>query len=250
MLKSVIAGTLLKTPVVKHFFGEYLQLKMFYDDVSTLSEGKSNIRHLVYSELEKPNSSNLIAQFSKFGSDKVSKHSYGDLYELILSPLEMTTLNFLEIGIHRGASLRAISSRFTKWNVFGVDIRQECLINEGMISSYLVNQFSDQDWALFRSRIDSRKFTFVIDDGFHTFQSSLISFINLKSCLLDNFTYFVEDVLTSDLQKWMLFAATSPEYQFIFMTSGDKLPNNEDDNMVIITFLTSPLASEVLHARL
>lgn len=248
MFKSLISICLLKTPVLNSFFRDYLNLRQFRNDLVELYKDKTNIRNLFFSEIRIPDSYDLVTEFAKYGSDKVSRHTYGNLYENCLSPLEHQSLNFLEIGIHRGASLRAIHSRFPKWTIFGADIRQDCLLNEEGITSFLVDQFSSADWASFRSKMGTSKLTFVIDDGFHTFQSSYFSFMNLKSCLHKDFTYFIEDVLTSDLDKWRLFAAMTPEYEFIFVCSDSKQNDRNDNNILIITSLNSSKISEVLYA--
>lgn len=58
-----------------------------------------------------------------FGTDKITSHSYGDLYDIEFNALiEKEEPNVLEIGIYSGAFLQVMSEFLPKAQIIGIDI--------------------------------------------------------------------------------------------------------------------------------
>ena len=65
-----------------------------------------------------------IAMRINDASDKTSKPVYFyDRYEPFFAPLKDQAISILELGVHKGESLKVFSSYFSKGKVIGVDIK-------------------------------------------------------------------------------------------------------------------------------
>lgn len=142
----------------------------------------------------------------KYGTDKV-EHNYTYYYDKLFNDLRNEKINFLEIGIFKGASIKMWDEYFTKGNIFCID---NCIANsagyllceEKTLS--LLNKHSPKIFAKQGCQNDRKKlkelvknieFDIIVDDGLHFFehqQTSLgVLFKNLKS----GGVYIIEDIV-------------------------------------------------------
>ena len=144
----------------------------------------------------------LIKLINNSLTDKNTIHSYLDLYETLLSSKKYTAKNILEIGIHRGGSIKLWYDYFPNATIYGVDINNmNRILNELKNNKRicLCTSSNAYDVDFFETKLFNinTKFDMVLDDGPHTLESMKL-FINLYSQLLcDDGILIIEDV-----QNW------------------------------------------------
>ena len=118
----------------------------------------------------------------KYGSDKVIAHSYAEFYDSELSRLK-EPLDFLEIGILGGASLRAWKELFPNSSITGIDI-VDCKPIEGVE----IIKADIKDVKL------KEKYDVILDDSSHDLLESMYEVINFLPNLKDDGMLIIEDV--------------------------------------------------------
>ncbi len=149
----------------------------------------------------------------RYASDKWYFHSYIPAYESLFAGRKVRRL--LEIGIGYaglmqpllphgiefvpGSSLRMWADYFTDAEIFGCDIREETLINEGRIRTVVCDQ-SDRR-SLQRMAIEFGVYDhpgggweIIIDDGSHQLEHQKLTWEALYPYLEEGGVYVVEDV--------------------------------------------------------
>ena len=189
-------------------------------------------RRISYSNLDayltdqgKEFSSALKSLFVAHGSDKSTSHNYHEIYGQILSELGSKKLNILEIGLGTnnpdtpsnmgvngkpGASLRAWREFSPETVVVGADIDERILFQEERISTYALDQLSDEAWEKFKSNLVDQQFDLIIDDGLHSPAANLKTIKYLLSFLKPNGSMVIEDVAERTLPIWELFSLICP----------------------------------------
>lgn len=140
----------------------------------------------------------------KYGCDKLSAHGYVPFYEELFRG--RTVKRLLEIGIGyrelmkpfvphyvHGASLRMWNDFFPDAEIFACDIRQDTLINEGRIHSWVCDQ-SKVASLLSLAQTVGDNLDVIIDDGSHNRDDQIVTAIVLKYSLAPGGVYIVEDV--------------------------------------------------------
>ncbi len=131
----------------------------------------------------------------KSGSDKVTTHSYGELYDALLIPANVKKI--LEIGIYQGASIRAWLECLPEASVYGIDVypykhepqSNRCLIAQGdAVDPNTILEIFNK-WRIEKPSID-----IIIDDGSHSFRDQLTSFLLLWKYVSPGGWYVIEDV--------------------------------------------------------
>lgn len=145
----------------------------------------------------------MLSELSKkVQTDKGSCHSYLDVYQELFEKKQETARHVLEIGIHRGDSIKLWKDFFTNATIYGLqsderdDILPEVRNNEKIILYFSIDAY---DIKFFTENIlnNDVKFDIVIDDGSHRL-TDMITCINLYSKVLaDDGILIVEDV-----QEW------------------------------------------------
>lgn len=129
-----------------------------------------------------------------FGTDKGSmKHGYTHVYELYFSPLRNKPIRILELGIHKGASLKLWSKYFTASFVTGVDIvpiDKEVFADFANIRTIV----ADCTKAL---PLDKGDYDVVIDDASHNTDDIVAAFAENFSLLRPSGLWIVEDLHAS-----------------------------------------------------
>jgi hypothetical protein len=144
---------------------------------------------------------NLAPIAAKYGSDKCSWHSYGRIYDRLFEG--KTVRKMLEIGIgYKGllaesypnaASLFMWAEYFPDAEIYGLDIREDALINEGRIHSFQCDQGKIASLLAARSRMWS-SFDLIVDDGSHQPEHQVLSAQVLWECVAPGGRYVIEDV--------------------------------------------------------
>lgn len=138
------------------------------------------------------------------GTDKLSVHSYGEVYEQYFAPYRYKKFNLLEIGLFNGHSMRLWESYFMVADIHGIDCSDQPhggladlrpMIKEGKHNIHILD--ATNEWEL-RKAFRGMTFQFIIDDGNHNIISQLHSYEILSQYLTDTGIYFIEDVENID----------------------------------------------------
>ncbi len=148
----------------------------------------------------------------KYNSDKLFSHSYVGFYESLFAGRNVRRL--LEIGIGfrdlmqpfvspdapyvHGSSLRMWEEFFPEAQIFGCDVREETLINEGRIRTTVCDQsrgasIAEMVWAFCARAHGYEGFDVIIDDGSHQTVHQLLTFDCLHPRLNEGGVYVIED---------------------------------------------------------
>lgn len=140
------------------------------------------------------------------GTDKADDNhsfnsmSYLDIYEKYFLEFRDNDINFLEIGVRNGESLRTWKSYFKRGNIFGLDIDPKCKTLE---ESRVEIEIGSQDDVVFLSNCfgENKKFDIIIDDGSHVNRHIITSFDYLFNNRLNSGgVYIIEDLSCSYLK--------------------------------------------------
>jgi hypothetical protein len=136
----------------------------------------------------------LESLFEKYNSDKGSHHKYSAVYEPLFNLYRDKPINFLEIGIYNGGSIKAFKEYFPLANIYAIDIEDKRIYQEDRIFIELGDQ-SDRNFI--KNVFPDVKFDFIIDDGSHQLDHQFISFDELFPRLKSKGVYIIEDLHTS-----------------------------------------------------
>lgn len=156
------------------------------------------------------------------GGDRfnVFYHDYSKIYARYLSDTDKID-TILEIGILKGTGLAIWCQLFPKARVFGFDWdlgnykkNYDFLISLGAFqfnrpNTYIFDQFKDNTKWL-KDNFSDIKFNFVIDDAYHSDETIINSFEQIKNYLAENFVYIIEDNETA----WQKLKKLYPQYKF------------------------------------
>jgi SAM-dependent methyltransferase len=206
-------------------------LKQLFEHYHESLEVKS-LKEVVGETGENPDSRELAALFTKYGSDKSTRHDYHFLYEYFLRGKRQAPLKILEIGIgtnHEdvfshmgpegkpGASLRAFSAWAPWAELFGADIDTRVLFNEGRIKTFFIDQLKPETIREGCGRFAPRSFDLIVDDGLHTPEASLNFLVGAIDLLKDDGTFVVEDVAPRHLVFWTAISWAMKEHRLDFV---------------------------------
>ena len=142
----------------------------------------------------------LTELFQKHGSDKHDEsspgagHCYGPLYERLLEGKRERITSVLEIGVLKGASLRAWRDWFPNAWVHGMDKDSECLFWGDRIECSLADQEDPSSLIEMAEAGRCTTFDLVVDDGSHRAQDQLTTLATLFHRLRPGGDWFIEDV--------------------------------------------------------
>ena len=150
------------------------------------------------------NTGNYFTDKGRFhGSDKyfgregkVGLHNYIKTYERMFSPFKDKDINFLEIGIFFGGSMKLWRDYFTKANIYGFDIIYTPLAKETLKNKNVTIRLCDSrdSNSEILKNIDENTFDFIIDDGNHSFNAQFQTLVNYFPTLKIGGTYIIEDI--------------------------------------------------------
>ncbi len=129
----------------------------------------------------------------KYKSDKSSNyHCYLELYDRYFSPYRGKNINFLEIGILFGDSLKIFDEYFENATITAIDIDDKKKFKRENI---IIIQGDQSDRSLLNKLDDF--YEIIIDDGSHKMGHQQISFGFLFKKLKKGGLYVIEDLHTS-----------------------------------------------------
>ena len=129
----------------------------------------------------------------KYKTDKAHYHNFTQIYDDTLKHLIGENINFLEIGVEHGFSLKMWDEFFQNANIFGADIDDKSFLDDKNIKTFKVNQESYIELMSLPGDLDV-----IVDDGGHTMLQQQITFKTLFDKKLKNGGYFIlEDLHTS-----------------------------------------------------
>ena len=133
------------------------------------------------------------------GTDKSSEiHNYCDKYANYFPFERYSELNFLEIGVLDGQSLKTWREYFYRSKILGIDINPDCKQYEDKENGISVEIGSQDDFVFLNEVMrDYGKFDMILDDGSHLNEHVIFSFEHLFESLKPGGVYVVEDVITS-----------------------------------------------------
>jgi len=133
--------------------------------------------------------------------------SYLDVYEQHFAPLRKLPITLLEIGVHRGGSLKTWRDYFPLGLITGLDINPSAFQDYGPRIQVYIGSQTDPTAI---SGITPLAFDIIIDDGSHRVDHILTSLKLLWARLRPGGTYVIEDLSLSYLgdisgyrDKWL-----------------------------------------------
>lgn len=132
-----------------------------------------------------------------YDTSVVDLHNYIPTYEAMFSTMKNESINFLEIGIYHGGSLKLWRDYFTKANIIGIDIvytetARNTLANTNV--SVLLSDSTDSNSDVLTNKIKDIEFDIIIDDGCHSFDSQYKTLQNYWGKLKTGGIYIIEDI--------------------------------------------------------
>jgi hypothetical protein len=177
----------------------------------------------------------------KYGSDKCSNwHNYSALYDYFFKHFRDEEINFFEVGIYHGSSVKSWREYFSKAKIYTADVDKETFLS---ISNLDVEYFyCDQDnpqsiQSMWKSNsLNDTEFDVIIDDGKHEFISNLNFFKESIYKLKSGGIFIVEDLTVSTYNS---FERILPNLQNEYSLNYIKLmklpnPNNNIDNNILL----------------
>ena len=154
----------------------------------------------------------LSSLIEKYGSDK-NISEYSELYNYVFETNGKEKINsFLEIGVGTlephipssfignlnyfpeykpGNSLRAYREFFPNAQIYGVDVAEDCRMEEDRLKTFI---FDSTDLQLCNTNLGSNSFDIIIDDGLHTAHGQLQTLKNLFNRVRYDGFYVIEDL--------------------------------------------------------
>jgi len=169
-----------------------------------------------------PDTKELGSLFTKYGSDKATKHDYYLLYSFLLKDKRALPITVFEIGLGTnntaftsnmgvdgkpGASLRAFRDWAPNSKIYGADIDMGVLFEEERIKTFFVDQTDPETLETIAGQFPKHSLDLIVDDGLHTTEAN-INTLNWALELLKPDGYFVvEDILEKYIPTWHTVAA-------------------------------------------
>ena len=170
-------------------------------------------------------------------------HTYLEIYEKLFNIFQNEPINFLEIGVLKGASLRLWHSYFVNANIYGVDLFtrgwkgtsfdevEKYLSDCERIQLLRLDSCSNNlDLKKERESIlsDFNKFNIIVDDGSHEMDDQIQTFYNFKPFLHEDGLYIIEDIGWTNNQEFEpsdILNHLPSEFQIIDMRFPEKVDN-------------------------
>jgi hypothetical protein len=162
----------------------------------------------------------------KFGAGKKGGHKF--IYTK-LNLQRSSILNVLELGIGTnnqrlasamwagytpGSSLRLWSEVFHNATIIGADVDKNILINQGRISSFWTDQNSENALSDLSKKVKEKgKLGLIIDDGLHTPEANLRTFLYLSDLLELGGYYIIEDIEPAWEGFWKMVGNSLDKYE-------------------------------------
>ena len=128
--------------------------------------------------------------FGSGGGDKGTDHDYLGTYAKYLS--NRNNVNFLEIGVFRGDSIKMWNEYFFDSDILGIDISLDNVSYPELKNIMICDATSKND---IDTKLGEKLFDYIIDDGSHAVADQIKSFDLLFGRIKNDGIYFIEDIL-------------------------------------------------------
>ena len=180
-----------------------------------------------------------------------SWHNYTTVYYSIFNEMRDKKLRIFELGLgtnnvnlesnmgadgRPGASLYGWAEFFPNAAVFGADIDRDILFNTERISTFYCDQTNPEEIKeMWNNPALEEPFDIIIEDGLHTFEANVCFFENSIHKIESGY-YVIEDILTSDLEK---FRNKIVEWEKVYKCTFTLLTipshrNKVDNNLLVV----------------
>lgn len=173
----------------------------------------------------------------RFGTDKMTTHSYGEMYHELLIPRQATTRCVLEMGVFGGAFTEILSEVFPRAEIYGVDTNLEKVIF-GKSNPYRKVYFRNIDVTDPASpALLNRKFDVIVDDASNLADDQVKAFDIWSKHLQRGGVYVIEDIDGAILDKILPKLRTIADREKLTMSVRDFRPikHRYDDIAVVFT---------------
>lgn len=142
-------------------------------------------------------------RLSQYDTDKVA-NGYLDRYDQVLSPLVDKKIKLLELGVHKGGSIRFWRDYFSLGIITGIDIRlPNDLVTGERIHLFKGRQDNPEFLSEVANKIAPEGFDIIIDDASHIGELTKKSFWHLfDNHLKPGGLYIIEDWGTGYWDDW------------------------------------------------
>jgi hypothetical protein len=179
--------------------------------------------------------------FSKYGSDKHTRHSYSWVYRKLLTGL--TSPRILEIGVGSrngyaygglppGGSLKAWRAAYPNAFLVGADIDAQSILELDELG-FVVDQLDQDSLTKFELELNKiEKFNLIIDDGFHEPHANLKTYLSLFQFVETGGFYVIEDIHESFIDFWRIIGELIPGELTIYDLRNQR-PACEDNILLV-----------------
>ena len=134
----------------------------------------------------------------KYRTDKAHSHNFTNWYDDNLKHLVSEKLNFLEVGIEHGFSLKMWAEYFENATIYGADILDKSFLDDNRIKTFKINQENESELKLLPGNLD-----IIVEDGGHTMLQQQVTFKVLFDTKLKPGGYWIiEDCHCSFEEKY------------------------------------------------
>jgi len=170
-----------------------------------------------------------------YDTSKVDLHNYIPTYENLFKDFKNKHIDFLEIGIYNGGSLKLWRDYFSNANITGIDIiyteTAKTTLADTNVNVYLSDSTDSNSDALI-TKIQNTDFDIIIDDGCHSFEYQYKTLENYWKKLKNGGIYIIEDIEPRTLYNSNCIAKFKmiSEFEIINLSKQD----NRDDSILFI----------------
>jgi predicted O-methyltransferase YrrM len=170
--------------------------------------------------------------FNKYDCDKHRKHRYDSVYQKLFEPLKDKPINFLEVGVFKGASTAAFHEFFPNATFYGLDLFVRVkpedieILNDERVNWLKADSTNPGVRTSIMKAFPGVKFDVILDDGLHTPKANRQTFDNLSPLLNDGGMYIIEDV-------WPLERMTMKQLEHPWIKRYPDRYNQLDNNMFL-----------------
>jgi hypothetical protein len=137
------------------------------------------------------------------GTDKrVGIHAYTKWYEALFSPLRHRPINFLEIGVQGGGSIKMWADYFPNARIVGIDIDPRCAQFATKRVQIITGSQDNPEIAKYLAGEYAGGFDVIIDDGSHVSEHQIKSLELFFPLVRPGGAYVVEDLHCSYSPKF------------------------------------------------
>ena len=127
------------------------------------------------------------------GTDKVTIHSYGEVYDRVLAPHKETATSVLEIGVFSGASAVVWSEYFSNAQIHGIDITM-AMVKFGLQNPRIHYRVVDGTRDNAPELLDNNTYDVIIEDASHLPDHQIATYRVFAPYMKKGGVYIVEDI--------------------------------------------------------